>query len=219
MRHPGRLEQRAVEQRGPEIFRDVERRGQQHRRPAAAAHAQAATAPSSATKKSDGDERCASFGGRLRSLCPCSAARDLARHSSASSTLLMSRGRGRGISKLSRDASRARRHQHHAIAEAHRLAHVVRDEDDRLAALPSRSAGCRRRAARGSSRRARRTARPSAARCGSGASARASATRCFMPPESSWTLRVLELLEADELEDSDRRSRVRSRVGQIRAAA
>ena len=67
-------------------------------------------------------------------------------------------------------------------------------------ALLARSAAGRRRAARASSRRARRRARPSAARAGSGASARASATRCFMPPESSWMLRVREPLEADQPE-------------------
>ena len=56
----------------------------------------------------------------------------------ASSTLLISRGPSKRNSKLLPDATGVRRKEHHAIAEARRLADVVRDEDDRLSAcLPN----------------------------------------------------------------------------------
>ena len=51
-----------------------------------------------------------------------------------------------------------------AVAQAGRLAHVVGDEQDRPAGLPARSAPARRAGCRGSWRRARRRARPSAGR-------------------------------------------------------
>ena len=54
--------------------------------------------------------------------------------------------------------------QHHPVAEAGRLAHVVGDEHDRRSRSAARSARARRAGCRGSSRRGRRTARPSAGR-------------------------------------------------------
>ena len=60
------------------------------------------------------------------------------------------------------DPARPRRHHDDARREEDRLGDRVRDEDDRRAASPARSGAARRSAARGSSRRARRTARPSA---------------------------------------------------------
>ncbi len=49
--------------------------------------------------------------------------------------LLMSRGRGSGMSNCSRMRPGIAREQDHAIGEADGFAHVMRDEDDRLAPL------------------------------------------------------------------------------------
>ena len=59
-----------------------------------------------------------------------------------------------------------RRHHHDPVGQEHRLGDRVRDEDRAGAGAARRSAAARPAAARGSSRRARRTARPSAAAAG-----------------------------------------------------
>ena len=96
-----------------------------------------------------------------------------------------SRGCGMSMSTTRRMRARPRAHDHDAVGELHRLLDVVRDEEDRLLArrCQMRSSSlriCRRviesSAPNGSSRK--RTS-------GFTASARATSTRCFMPPESS----------------------------------
>ena len=126
------FEQCAVEQRGPDVFRDDDRRGQQHRGPAAAAHGKLPQADQHGEEE-EGDGHAlhseAAFfivalerRGDLRCIAGKLGAVDVAR------------ARQGNVEDL-RDASRRRRHEHDAIAEAHRLAHVVRDEDDGLAAF------------------------------------------------------------------------------------
>ncbi len=94
------------------------------------------------------------------------------------------RGSGRSMSTIARDAPRPRAHHDDARREEDGLGDRVRDEDDRRAASPARSAAARRfsrsrvissSAPNGSS--IRRSA-------GSKESARAIETRCCMPPES-----------------------------------
>ena len=88
----------------------------------------------------------------------------------------------------------------HAVGERERLLLVVRDVDDRQAELASNSA------ASSPSRRSRsaRSSAPSGSSSissrGSGASARASATRCCSPPESSATAPVSKPGQPDQLE-------------------
>ena len=64
------------------------------------------------------------------------------------------------------DPARPRRHHHDAVGQEHRLGDRVGDEDDRRAGLARRCAAARPACARGSSRRGRRTARPSAGAAG-----------------------------------------------------
>ena len=85
------------------------------------------------------------------------------RHSLASSQAVDVARTRQTNPELALDASRMRRHQDHAIAEADGLADVVGDEDDRLAPSWPRSSAGPRKAARASWHPARRTARPSAA--------------------------------------------------------
>ena len=80
------------------------------------------------------------------------------------------RGRGRLTLQLADDAAGPRRHHDHAVAEEHRLVDRVGDQHHGLAGWRARCAAARRSSSRGSARRARRTARPSA-----GASDRATA--------------------------------------------
>src|SRR4030095_11415643 len=77
--------------------------------------------------------------------------------------------------ELLANTPRMRREQNHPIAETDRFTNVVRYEHDRF--LASCSGVMASSAANGSSINNTR---------GFGASARARATRCFMPPDSSW---------------------------------
>ena len=61
------------------------------------------------------------------------------------------------------DLPRARRHHDHAVGEQHRLVDAVGDEQHGLSPVAARASRGRSASARGSARRARRTARPSAA--------------------------------------------------------
>ena len=97
----------------------------------------------------------------------------------------MRRGRCVGRRELGDHMAGAARQQHDAVTESHRLAHVVGHEEDREAGLASRAVRARRAADRGcmaSSAPNGSSMRSTSASC---ASARASATRWRMPPESS----------------------------------
>ena len=105
--------------------------------------------------------------------------------------LLEERGRPRGCPRRGRDPRSTsmtsvirpgpRRHHDHPVRQVHGLGDRVGDEHDRGAGLARRCAAARPACARGSSRRARRTARPSAAAAGGrrapGRSRRAAACR------------------------------------------
>ena len=113
------------------------------RRPAAAATAPATSGrsqwppatPRPSSAEEQGDHQCPFHSAAsLDAIRWCFSAAVIRCTMGASSGLLMSRGRGKGISNCSRIRPGLRRHQDDAVAEADRLAHVVRDEHDGLAA-------------------------------------------------------------------------------------
>ena len=95
-----------------------------------------------------------------------------------------SRGRGTSSTISSRIARRPLRQDEDAVGELRRLLDVVRHEHDRARLLAQHAARAPVASAGASGSRATRTARPSAGVGVSPASARASSTRCRMPPES-----------------------------------
>ena len=151
-------------------------------------------------------------------------AADAARRTMPNSAVFITsseRGRGRSTATVSAMRPGPRRHHQHAVGEEHRLGDRMGDEHHGLAPLEPDALQLDVHLLARHARRARRTARPSAAAPDRGSARARCATRCCMPPDELPGIALLEAAETDQRQQIERalRHAARARGAARRPAA